>query len=345
MQEDDILPGGTQTPPARPRTVAAKMEAPRWDAPPAPASAPDPEADDLVGYDRQIETLKAAATSSAPETAAQKAARERRERSKRTIAAFVDGTSALANLFFTTQYAPNSYNPQNSQTGKVNGRIQAMKAERQADADRYTNLMLRLGDTYNARAKTLRDIRAQQEAQRLAREKARREEEAHGWEALLQPDKQREQRGKADKAGYEAESSRIKSENAPERLKLENDYIQAGIGQRKAAASASHASAENSRELARKHRAEAEYEYEYTGLGRNGVEKKYKSRQAAIDFERREGTYDPARWGDDAEIQTTVTENLDGSTKTTTQKKIYPAPEFNPDDYRRGESTEAPPLN
>ena len=201
----------------------------------------------VMGYDEQIAALKAAAAAVNQETPEQKEKRERMEKSKKVIAATADGLSALSNLFFTTQYAPNAYNPQSSQLGKVNGRIEALKAERQADADRYTNLMLRLGDTQNARAKTLRDVRAQHEAQKLAREKAERDAEAHSWQALLQPDKQREQKGKADKAGYEAESSRLESENKPKELDLENKYREAGINQRKAAATASYAAAENSK--------------------------------------------------------------------------------------------------
>lgn len=102
------------------------------------------EQDAVMGYDKQIAALKAAAAAVNQETPEQKKKRERMEKSKKVIAATVDGLSALSNLFFTTQYAPNAYNPQSSQLGKVNERIEALKAERQADADRYNNYMLRL---------------------------------------------------------------------------------------------------------------------------------------------------------------------------------------------------------
>ena len=130
-----------------------------------PTPAPISEQDAVMGYDEQIAALKAAAVAVNQETPEQKKKRERQEKSKKIIAATVDGLSALSNLFFTTKYAPNAYNPQTSHLSKVNERIEALKAERQADADRYNNLMLRLGDAQNAKAKTIRDMRAQQEAQ------------------------------------------------------------------------------------------------------------------------------------------------------------------------------------
>ena len=181
------------------------------------------ERDDAVmGYDMQIDALNKAAAQMHVETPEERQKRERREKSKKVIAATVDGLSALANLFFTTQYAPSSYNPQASQLGKVNERIEALKAERQADADRYNNYMLRLGDAQNAKAKTIRDMRAQHEAQKLAREKAERDAEAHQWKALLQDDIRREQAGKADRAGFEALSSMYEAGNKPKELELKN---------------------------------------------------------------------------------------------------------------------------
>ena len=212
-----------------------------------------------MGYDQQIEALKAAAAAVTPETEEQRAKRERQEKSKKIIAATVDGLSALSNLFFTTKYAPNSYNPQNSQMGKVNERIEALKAERQADADRYNNIMLRLGDAQNARAKTLREMQAQQEAQKLAREKAQREAEAHGWRALLQPDKQREQKGKADRAEQQAITAQAEAENAPAMQQAKLKTEQARAGAQRAAASASYASAANSKASAEGNRQKGIY--------------------------------------------------------------------------------------
>ena len=195
--------------------------------------------DELVGYDKQIATLEAAAAQLAPETEEQRKKRERQERSKKIIAAMTDGAMALSNLYFTTQYAPNSYQPQHSQLGKVNEHIEAMKAERRADGDRYNNYILRLGDLQNAKARTLREMQAQHEAQKLAREKAAREAEAHGWQAALQPDKQREQAGKANKAEQEALSAQYAAEYAPARQEAELATERERAGAQQASAPAS----------------------------------------------------------------------------------------------------------
>lgn len=128
--------------------------------------------EELMGYDKQIEALKNAAAAVRQETPEEKKKRERREKSSKVIGAVSDGLSALANLFFTTQYAPSSYNHKNSQLGKVNESIEKAKADRQADTDRYNAFMLRLGDAQNAKARTLREMQAQQEAMKIAREMA-----------------------------------------------------------------------------------------------------------------------------------------------------------------------------
>ena len=199
--------------------------------------------DELVGTDRVIELLREAARQKEPETEEQRKKRERQERSKKIIAAVTDGARALSNLFFTTQYAPNAYDARNSQLGNLNRTLEAQKAERKANDDAYLNLMLKLGDAEEAKARTLREMQAQHEAQKLAREKAAREAEAHGWQAALQPDKQREQAGKANKAEQEALSAQYAAEYAPamQEAKLATERERAGA--QKASATASYAKA------------------------------------------------------------------------------------------------------
>ena len=104
----------------------------------APALSPEEQAkaDAVMGYDQQIETLRKAAEQYAPETPEQRKKRERREKSKRIIAAVSDGISALSNLFFTSQYAPNMYIPEKGSMMKpVNDRIEKLKAEREKKRD------------------------------------------------------------------------------------------------------------------------------------------------------------------------------------------------------------------
>lgn len=167
-------------------------------------------------YDEVIELLEKARNAYQPETEEQKKVRERKERSKRIVAAVSDGLSALSNLYFTTQYAPDSYERGRGQLRAVNGVIDKIRAERERDADKYLQYSLRLGDLKNQRAKTVREMEAEQERQRLAREEAQRKAEQHNWQAALQPDKQREQSGKADKAEQEAIAARAVAEATPE---------------------------------------------------------------------------------------------------------------------------------
>ena len=184
-----------------------------------PAVSPEQQqrVDATAGTDRQIKTIQdwMDAEENRPETPEERKKRERREKSKRIIAAVSDGISALSNLYFTSQYAPNMYNHEKgSMTNAVDARLDRLKAEREKKRDQYLNFSLKLGDLENERAKTLRELEAQQERQKLAREKAEREAEAHGWAAALQPDKQREQAGKANKAEQEAITAQAEADHS-----------------------------------------------------------------------------------------------------------------------------------
>ena len=267
-------------------------------------TSPMSEQEAVMGYDEQIAALKAAAAAVNQETPEQKKKRERVEKSKKIIGATVDGLSALSNLFFTTQYAPNAYNPQSSQLGKVNERIEALKAERQADADRYNNYMLRLGDAQNAKAKTIRDMRAQHEAQKLAREKAERDAEAHSWQALLQPDKQREQKGKADRAEQHAIAAEAEAQYAPQMQEAKLQTEQARAGAQRASASASYASA------AAHNRSNPN---EFSAWDENGREHKFRTKEAADRFAKQHGT-----WQEEEEEKVTDVTRKDHKNRETT---------------------------
>lgn len=69
----------------------------------------------------------------------------RRKRAEGLISAIADGASAISNLAFTTQYAPDMYKHENSMTAKWQDRYDKLKKEREADADRYFNYALTIG--------------------------------------------------------------------------------------------------------------------------------------------------------------------------------------------------------
>lgn len=105
-------------------------------------------ADAVVGTDRQIKTVQdwMDAEENRPETPEERKKRERREKSKRIIGAVSDGLSALGNLYFTTQYAPNMYNHEkSSMTDAISKRLEQQKAEREKKRDQYFNYAMMLG--------------------------------------------------------------------------------------------------------------------------------------------------------------------------------------------------------
>lgn len=77
----------------------------------------------------------------------------RRKKTDGIISAFADGASAISNLIFTTQYAPDMYRHENSMTEKMKERYDRIKKERDAEADRYFNYALtiaKLKDAHDA---------------------------------------------------------------------------------------------------------------------------------------------------------------------------------------------------
>lgn len=275
-------------------------------APPADKGAgvsPQNNADAVMGYDQQIAALQEVANKSKPETEEERRKRERKEKSKKIIAAVGDGLMALSNLYFTTKGAPDMYDHKTmSQQTPLQAHLDKLKAEREANADKYLQYSLKIGNLQNDRAKTLREMEAEQERRKLAREKANREQEAHGWLAALQPDKQREQAGKAKTAEQKAIAAEEEAKNAPDLYK-EKVNTEKNRGKAAAAsAEASHASAVNSYASARAH--DRSNNNEFSAWDENGREHKFKTREGAEYFARQHGTLD------------SVTENTTSSTDT-----------------------------
>lgn len=285
----------TPTPPPPADSPAASTDTEHQ----TPALSPEQQqrVDATAGTDRQIKTIQDWIDSeeNRPETPEQRKKRERREKSKRIIAAVSDGISALSNLFFTTQYAPNMYNHEKGSMTTAEGkRLDQLKAEREKKRDQYLNFSLKLGDLENQRAATLRELEAQQERQKLAREKAQREAEAHGWLAALQPDKRREQKGKADRAEQEAITAQAEAEAAPE-------LQQAKLATERARKGSLDASAANSRASAAAHG--RSNQNEFSAWDEHGNEHKFRTREAAEAYAKQHGT-----WKEEDETETTTTE-------------------------------------
>lgn len=266
----------------------------------------------VAGSNRQIKTIEdwMKAEENRPETEKERKKRERRERSIKVIGAVTDGLSALSNLFFTTQYAPNMYNHEKgSMVNASNERLERLKAEREKKRDEYLNFALKLGDVENERARTLRDLEAKQEARKLAREKAERDAELHKWQEALQPDKQREQKGKADKAEQDAIAAQYEAQFAPQlqEAKLDTERARAGAQRASAANSYASASAHN-----------RSNPNEFSAWDEHGNEHKFKTEDAAIAYAKQHGTYQET---EEEETSTTKGKSAGRATDTTTTKK------------------------
>lgn len=77
-------------------------------------------------------------------TAEELEAERKRERRKAIFNAIGDGVSSLANLYFTTKGAPNSYNPADNMTRKQLERYEKVLDDRKKDQEQYLNQYLRL---------------------------------------------------------------------------------------------------------------------------------------------------------------------------------------------------------
>lgn len=307
--------GGASTTPTPPQPAEAPAASTDTEHQ-TPALSPEQQqrVDATAGTDRQIKTIQDWMDSeeNRPETPEQRKKRERREKSKRIIAAVSDGISALSNLFFTTQYAPNMYNHEKgSMTTAVGKRLDQLKAERENKRDQYLNFSLKLGDLENQRAATLRELEAQQERQKLAREKAQREAEAHGWLAALQPDKQREQKGKADRAEQEAIVAQAEAEAAPEmqRAKLATERARRGSYDASAANSRASAAAHNRSNVS-----------EFSAWDEHGHEHKFRTKDAAEAYAKQHGTWQEVDETETTDTSRTVGSRTSKSTSTMTKK-------------------------
>lgn len=295
-----------QTPKQNNAPTASQPAQPAETSQPASTTSatPDHKAD-LIGYDTQINILKRAreAYAKANETEEERKKREKREKSKRIIAAVGDGIRALSNLYFTSQYAPNMYNPNDSQLAKEDARQEKLKAEREANRDKYLNYSLRIGNLENERTSALREMEERAERLRLAREKGKREQEEHQWLADVQPDKKRKVKGEADAAESIAKARKAEADYAPAlqeaRVNTEIEKgnteksrqanLRAGTEEKKAGAALKRSGiAVNNARIGAINRSNVS---EFSAYDSKGRVYKFRTKAAADDFAKRNGTF------------------------------------------------------
>ena len=172
----------------------------------------------------------------------------KKQRREQIFAAIGDGISALSNLFFTTQYAPNMYRPVETQSEKTKKRWDKLAAERNANMTAYINGLMRArqaDDTYNDNERAwqrqlgLDKIKQERDkaADARAEAKEKRDAEMHDLNKQLR-------NNQITQAEYEAKKAEVEARYAPQ---LEESKI----GRNRAAAGASNASARASNSRAR----------------------------------------------------------------------------------------------
>lgn len=175
-----------------------------------------------------------------PETAEERAKREKREKSEAAIAAVGDTISALSNLWFTSQYAPNAYDPSKGMSATTKARWDKLRQEREANRKVYADGYMRALAMDEAKDREDRNWRHTIEREKIADH--RYEVKAAQDKALADLNEQLK-RHQITAAEHKAEQERIKAQFAEQNEMLDLGYKQAGIQQRRAAAGASNASA------------------------------------------------------------------------------------------------------
>lgn len=273
----------------------------------------------------------------------------KKQRREQIFAAIGDGISALSNLYFTTQYAPNMYSGRNTASQRVKDRWDKLAAERDANMKAYIDGLMRArqaDDAYNDNERAwqrqlgLDKIKQERDkaADARAEAKEKRDAEMHELNKQLR-------NNQITQAEYEAKKAEVEARYAPQ---LEESKI----GRNRAAAGASNASASASR-------ARARY-YDNGGSSGNRYYGEFQGKTYKTQADYEKAVLDAARDAGVDIYDTEVTErNFKGEPRKQRRVKRSIAAiaaevdektnQFNVEDYRRGggkgSENSAPPLN
>lgn len=259
-----------------------------------------------MGYDQQIKILQDAARGKEPETDEERKKRERKERSKRIIASVGDGISALSNLFFTSRGAPDMYrHGSRGQLGVLNDKLEKQRAEREKNHEAYINYSMNIGKLQAERDNVLRGLEAQHEARKLAREEAKRKQEAHEFEQSLNPFKTQKAQGEADQATYKADTARTESEYASKQqeAKLMTEYARR---QNHLASAGAHGRTNTP---------------EFSAWDEHGREHKFRTKAASEAFAKQHGTWQEEDVSETTNTETRRTPESKPQQRTSTKSK------------------------
>ena len=223
-----------------------------------------------------------------PPTAEELEAQRKKEKRQKIFAALGDGISAIANLYFTTQGAPNMYNPANSQQDVVKDKWDKIRQERDQNMKEYTAALMK--------------------AQALDDENENNERK---WRRLLKMDKANEDKAKADQERKDAlaDAQRGKYEAAARKddamtafYQAKEDAIKEGLPLDLALKKAKKAKEDA---IADKNRRQGTTSWvsskggkggssgngEFSAYDENGTEHRFKTSKAAEQYARQHGTW------------------------------------------------------
>lgn len=175
-----------------------------------------------------------------PESDEEKAKREKREKGEAVLAALGDGISALSNLWFTSKYAPHSYDASKGMSAATKARWEKVRAQREANDRAYYEGWAKAKAKDEAKERDDRNWRHTLEREKKQEERQRLKDERDARLGALNEQLKQKQISAAE---WKAEQERVKAMFAAENQRLDMSYKQAGIRQRDAAAGASKASA------------------------------------------------------------------------------------------------------
>lgn len=161
-----------------------------------------------------------------PPTAEELESERKMKKREHTFAAISDGISALANLYFTTQYAPNMFTGKDTQSEQVRKRWEKIEEERKENMKAYIAGLMKARAADDNRGDTEREWWRQIG---IDKAKEKRDQEMHDLDKLLKDKKISEAEHKAKKAEVEA--------------KYAEQVEQSEINRNKASANASNARA------------------------------------------------------------------------------------------------------
>ena len=165
--------------------------------------------------DRSVQILRDAADRYKVEDEAARKKRERTERSRRVISAVSDGIRALANLWFTTKYAPNMYDESQSLLTREDALQEKLKKLRDDNQEAHDKAMERAAELEAEKVVGLQDLADKYDKAKNAREEARQKGKLY---PLIYEKAQYDAVGagyKADKAMFDANKAEVQADNEP----------------------------------------------------------------------------------------------------------------------------------